>query len=83
MAHLLYHWRYDNYRRDLDMGVGFHLNQKSPRLHEIERGESLWAFTRVKDRQQKDRYVLAAELVCHQKPRTLRALIMMELTRFR
>ena len=67
MAHLLYHWRYDNYRRDLDMGVGFHLNQKSPRLHEIERGESLWAFTRVKDRQQQDRYVLAAELVCHQK----------------
>jgi 5-methylcytosine-specific restriction protein A len=63
MSHLLYHWRHDNYRQDLDMGVGFHLNQKSPKLHEIERGESLWAFTRTPD----GRYALAAELICHQK----------------
>lgn len=63
MSHLLYHWRYDNYQRDLDMGVGFNLNQRSPKLHNIERGESLWAFTRAPD----GRYVLVAELVCHHK----------------
>ena len=32
---LLYFWRGDNYRRDLDHGVGFHLNQASPLLHQI------------------------------------------------
>jgi 5-methylcytosine-specific restriction enzyme A len=59
MAHLLYHWRRDNYLRDLDHGVGFHLNQKSPRLHDIVRGESLWAFTR----NSRKKYVIAARLV--------------------
>jgi hypothetical protein len=24
---LLYYWRRDNYRRDLDTGAGYHLNQ--------------------------------------------------------
>lgn len=57
--HLLYFWRGDNYRRDLDYGVGFHLNQGNPLLHEIGIGESLWAFTRKID----SRYALAAELV--------------------
>ena len=59
MAHLLYHWRRDNYLRDLDFGVGFHLNQKSPRMHDAGIGDSLWAFTRNADK----RYVLAARLV--------------------
>lgn len=57
---LLYFWRGDNYRRDLDYGVGYHLNQASRTLHEgIDAGESLWAFTRTMD----GRCVLAAELV--------------------
>lgn len=56
---LLYFWRGDNYRRDLDYGVGFHLNQANPLLHQIEIGQSLWAFTRKPD----GRYALAAELV--------------------
>ena len=61
--HLLYFWRGDNYRRDLDHGVGFHLNQASPLLHQIGIGESLWAFTRKMD----GRYALAAELVVSAK----------------
>jgi hypothetical protein len=48
-VHLLYFWRGDNYRRDLDHGVGFHLNQANPLLHQIGIGESLWAFTRKRD----------------------------------
>ena len=60
---LLYYWRGDNYRRDLDMGAGYHLNQANPKLHEIELGDSLWAFTRNKE----GRYVLAAELVVKAK----------------
>jgi len=62
-VHLLYFWRGDNYRRDLDHGVGFHLNQANPLLHQIDIGESLWAFTRKTD----GRYVLAAELVVSAK----------------
>jgi hypothetical protein len=57
--HLLYYWRADNYRRDLDDGVAFHLNQANPLLHEIAIGESLWAFTRSTERH----YALAVELV--------------------
>jgi hypothetical protein len=57
--HLLYYWRGDNYRRDLDHGVGFHLNQANRLLHQIDIGESVWAFTRRPD----GRYALAAELV--------------------
>src|SRR5262249_3316795 len=44
-------------------GVGFHLNQANPLLHEIDVGKSLWAFTRNVD----GRYVLAAELVISAK----------------
>jgi 5-methylcytosine-specific restriction enzyme A len=58
-VNLLYYWRGDNYRRDLDHGVGFHLNQGNRLLHQIRIGESLWAFTRRID----GRYALAAELV--------------------
>jgi len=60
---LLYYWRGDNYRRDLDYGVGFHLNQANPLLHEVALGDSLWAFTRRRD----GAYVLAAELVIRAK----------------
>lgn len=67
MAHLLYHWRLENYLRDLDMGVGFHLNQKSPVLHQIEKGDSLWAFTRFIQPGGSLFYALAARLVCHGK----------------
>jgi hypothetical protein len=60
---LLYFWRYDNYRRDLDYGAGYHLNQKSQTLHDVDLGDSLWAFTRQRD----GRYALAAELVASAK----------------
>lgn len=60
---LLYYWRGDNYRRDLDEGASYHLNQGNPALHEIEIGESLWAFTRRAD----GAYVWAAELVVKAK----------------
>jgi 5-methylcytosine-specific restriction enzyme A len=60
---LLYYWRNDNYYRDLDLGAGYHLNQASPLLHEIEIGDSLWAFTRAKNGD----YVLAAELIIKAK----------------
>ena len=60
---LLYYWRGDNYYRDLDMGVGYHLNQSNPLLHEIEVGDSLWAFTRNRQ----NRFVLAAELIVRAK----------------
>jgi 5-methylcytosine-specific restriction protein A len=56
---LLYYWRGDNYRDDLDRGAAYHLNQGNPALHHIEIGDSLWAFTRRED----GTYVLAAELV--------------------
>jgi len=60
---LLYYWRGDNYRRDLDMGAGYHLNQANPLLHQIDIGDSLWAFTRTR----RGRYVIAAELVIKAK----------------
>ena len=60
---LLYYWRPDNYNRDLDMGAGYHLNQANPMLHNIDIGDSLWAFTRKKA----GSYVLAAELVIKAK----------------
>lgn len=60
---LLYYWHPKNYRRDLDYGAGYHLNQKNSVLHEIELGDSLWAFTRDSN----GRYVLAAELVIRAK----------------
>ena len=60
---LIYYWRGDNYRRDLDEGAAYHLNQKNPLLHEIDIGDSLWAFTRRID----GAYILAAELVVSSK----------------
>lgn len=60
---MLYYWRGDNYYTDLDMGAGYHLNQANSLLHEIDLGDSLWAFTRSKI----GTYVLAAELVVKAK----------------
>ena len=60
---LLYYWQRENYRRDLDMGAGYHLNQANSLMHEIYIGQSLWAFTRASD----GRYALAAELVARAK----------------
>jgi 5-methylcytosine-specific restriction protein A len=60
---LLYYWRADNYRRDLDMGAGYHLNQANPLLHQIDIGDSLWAFTRASNKS----YVMAAELIVRAK----------------
>lgn len=60
---LLYYWRPDNYWRDLDQGAGYQLNQANPLLHEIDLGDSLWAFTRARN----GKYVLAAELVIRAK----------------
>lgn len=60
---LLYYWRADNYYRDLDLGASYHLNQANSLLHQIEIGDSLWAFTRAKSGD----YVLAAELVIKSK----------------
>jgi len=62
---LLYFWRGDNYRRDLDMGAGYHLNQSNSLLHSIPVGDSLWAFTRNRYGD----YVMAAELVISAKTR--------------
>ena len=62
---LLYHWVGKNYRRDLDWGAGYHLNQSNPLLHEIDLGDSLWAFTRTPN----GNYVLAMELVVGAKTR--------------
>lgn len=60
---LLYYWRGDNYRRDLDYGAGYHLNQASHLLHKVDFGDSLWAFTRRAD----GAYALVAELIVHAK----------------
>ncbi len=62
---LLYHWRGDNHRRDLDHGVGYHLNQANPLLHEVALGDSVWAFTHTRS----GAYALAAELVVSAKTR--------------
>lgn|SRR5215210_589618 len=60
---LLHYWRGDNYHRDLDVGVSYHLNQANPRLHQTNAGDSLWAFTRTLEGD----YVFAAELVVRAK----------------
>lgn len=57
---LLYYWRPDNYHRDCVFGFGYHLNQNSPAMATVSRGDSLWAFTR---RGRDGLCVLAAELV--------------------
>lgn len=69
---LLYFWRGDNYRRDLDMGAGYHLNQSNSMLHSVPIGDSLWAFTRNRNGD----YVMAAELFTAQRRETHRRFAM-------
>ncbi|BDG59500.1 HNH endonuclease [Caldinitratiruptor microaerophilus] len=57
---VLYYWRPDNYRADRQFGFGYHLNQNSPLLKELQAGDHVWAFTR---RRSDGAYVLAADLV--------------------
>ncbi|HEY9662916.1 MAG TPA: HNH endonuclease signature motif containing protein [Allocoleopsis sp.] len=60
---LLYYWQPDNYRRDLDYGVGYHLNQSNEIMHSVDVGDFLWAFTRTKF----GKYALAAKLAVRAK----------------
>jgi hypothetical protein len=62
---LLFYWRYNNYVQDLGNGASYHLNSKQEVLHDVERGDSVWAITHCPD----GRYALAAELVVHSKTR--------------
>ena len=59
MASVLYYWRRDNYLRDKRFGFGYHLNQNSPAIAQLQRDDTVWAFTRDVH----GRYVLAAALV--------------------
>lgn len=66
--HLLAFWRFDNYRRDLDAGAGFHFNSRDSRLHSVlNSGDSLWILTRIDDRVHRNGYRLAAKLVIRAK----------------
>lgn len=62
---LLFYWRYDNYVDDLGNGASYHLNSKQQVLHDVDRGDSVWAITYCPD----GRYTLAAELAVHSKTR--------------
>ena len=62
---LLFYWRHDNYVQDLENGASYHLNSKQEVLHDVERGDSVWAITYCPD----GRYALAAELIVHSKTR--------------
>jgi 5-methylcytosine-specific restriction enzyme A len=65
---LLAYWRYENYKRDLDEGAGFHFNSKQSRLHTaINIGESLWLITRVVGRSSLSEYRTLARLVIRSK----------------
>lgn len=41
----LHYWRRDNYQKDLDLGAGYHFNEDNPRMHDVERGDPLEAYT--------------------------------------
>ncbi len=44
--HIMAYWRWDNYQRGLDKGVGFHFSSNQGRLHSlVEIGEHLWLVT--------------------------------------
>jgi hypothetical protein len=47
---LLYYWRGDNYRRDLDMGAGYHLNQANPVAPFEVRRRRLWQGADLRER---------------------------------
>ena len=41
-------WNHSNYRKDLDVGAGFHFNSNQSRLHTaLDIGDSLWLVTRI------------------------------------
>lgn len=60
-------WNYSNYRKDIDVGAGFHFNSNQPRLHTaLNIGDSLWLVTRVVVNGRNE-YRLAAHLVIRAK----------------
>jgi hypothetical protein len=71
---LLYFWTGANYKRDLNMGAGYHLSLANPRLHEIKIDDSLWAFTR----NIQDQYVLAAVSKPKQRIRQISDMVAIE-----
>lgn len=61
---ILFFWRRDAYEQDgVEPGQPLRLHQRNPAIHQIELGESLWAFTRNRS----GAYVLAAEMNVQQK----------------
>lgn len=56
MSVLLY-WKGENYISDMTTGKAYHLNQNSELIINLNPGEHVWAFTRIKGT-----YVLAADL---------------------
>jgi len=62
---LLFYWRHDNYIEDLENGAGYHLNSTREMLHDVERGDSVWAITYCPD----GRYAISAELIVHSTTR--------------
>lgn len=65
---LLAYWKFDNYRRDLDIGAGFNFNSKQCRLHSaIDVGETLWLFTRVIPKHGVAQFRIVAKLVIRSK----------------
>ena len=54
---LLYYWK--DYRENTAGGPIFKLNQKTPKLHEVGPGDTVWAIARSRP----GRYVIAAEFV--------------------
>lgn len=55
---LMLYWKGDNYIFDMEAGKAYHLNQNSDLMNNLQAGEHIWAFTRVKKT-----YVLATDLV--------------------
>src|SRR3954454_12158815 len=65
---LLAYWRFDNYKRDLDAGAGFHFNSSQSRLHTtINIGERLWLITKIVSARKRPELRLAAKLVVRSK----------------
>ena len=60
-------WNYWNYRKDLDVGAGFHFNSNQSRLHSaLNVGDSLWLVTRAVVNGRNE-YRLAARLIIRAK----------------
>jgi 5-methylcytosine-specific restriction enzyme A len=69
MADLIAYWRYDNYKRDLEEGAGFHFNSNQERLHSVlDIGDSLWLVTGRRESDQVGMaYYVVARLVVRAK----------------